>query len=288
MRETRRRKRTRDPLASRAAVGGVLEGLRRRLGAKAPAAARDLAGLVRAAERAEREPDRQAGRGRPPRWEAPELRRALDALRRELSDQGLARIGARTFAGHYLSILAFPPDVAEALESGRVNLFEAEQLARLTGRRLGLKASAARCMRSRVLAAHVDASESGARLRARVADLLASRDMPEVRRVVDELSVADASARLERELDAIRRRQRREDRGTNPEPGPKVSAPSPDHLFYEQLRAVAFALDAIRPGDLVPEDLERVLDLSDALVLAIQSIRRRGGRRARLGTLSSR
>ena len=278
MRNTRRRKRITDPLASRAAIRGVLEGLRRRLGEWAPTAERELVGLVRAAERAERKPARLEGRGRPPRWDRVQLAATLRALRRELAGRRPSRVGARTFVDHYLSILAFPDDVAEALESGNVNLFEAEQLARLTATRLGVRTVAARRRRADVLAARLVASESGARLRTRIGDILAEVEDSEAAEHVNTTSIAEAAAKLEKQLDAIRRSQRRRERDVDLGPRAKIPAPDPAHLFYEHLTGIAFVLDAIRPTDLNPEDLNRVLDRADALLLTLQQIRRRGRR----------
>lgn len=277
MRNTRRRRRTADPLASRVAIRGVLDGLRQRLGAWAPGAERELVGLVRSAERAERNPDRQEGRGRPPLWDREELAAALRALRRELAGRGLSRVGARTFVDHYLSILAFPDDVAEALESGTVNLFEAEQLARLTATRLGVRSAAARRRRADVLAAHLGASESGARLRTRIGDLLAKAASSEGAEPLTATSIAEAAARLEKELDAMRRSHRRVERDADLGPRARIPAPDAAQLFYEHLTGIAFALDEVRPVDLNPDDLTRVLDRADALLLALQQIRRGSG-----------
>lgn len=260
----------------------MLDAVRRRLGAWAPETERELVGLVRSAERADRKPNGQEGRGRPPRWSRAELREALRSLRRELAGRRTPHIGARTFADHYLTVLAFPDDVAEALESGRVNLFEAEQLARLTATRLGVRSAAARRRRADVLRAHIGAAESGARLRARVGDVLAKPVRSEEAEPVSSTSIAEAAAKLEKELDAIRRSQRRREPDVDVGPRAKIPAPDPAHLFYEHLTGIAFVLDAIRPTDLRSDDLHRVLDRADALLLSLQQIKRRGGRRARL------
>ncbi len=288
MLHTRRRKRIADPLASRAAIRGVLDGMRRRLGAWAPTMERELVGLVRSAERADRKPTGQEGRGRPPQWSRAELREALRSLRRELAGRRTSRIGARTFADHYLSVLAFPDDVAEALESGSVNLFEAEQLARLTATKLGVRSATARRRRADVLATHLSAAESGARLWVRVSDIIAmAANSEETKKPVTSTSIAEAAAKLEKELDAIRRSQRRREPDVDLGHRARVPAPDPAHLFYEHLTGIAFVLDAIRPADLRSDDLHRVLDRADALLLSLQQIKRRGGRRARLQALES-
>jgi hypothetical protein len=129
-----------------------------------------------------------------------------------------------------------------------------------------------------VLVAHLGAGESGARLRARVSDLLAKVEKREEAEPGSTTSIAEAAAELEKELDAIRRSQRRRERDVDLGPGPKIPAPDPAHVFYEHLTGIAFVLDAIRPTDLNPEDLNRVLDRADALLLTLQQIRRRGRR----------
>lgn len=280
MRQTRRRKRAEDPLASRDGVRGVLDGVARRLGEWAPAGERELGSLLRAAERAERAPERQEGRGRPPRWEQVELREAVRALRRELAARRPSRIAPRTFVEHYLSILTFPDDVADALETGTVNLFEAEQLARLSAARLGLRAAAARRRRAEVLAAHLAAAESGARLRARVNAVLEESSAKDGAAAESPPTIAEAAATLEKELEAMQRALRRRDRDEDLGPAPASPDARPDHLFYEHLRGIAFALEGIKPNDLTSEDLARVLDRADALLLTLQQIQRRGGRRA--------
>lgn len=55
----------------------------------------------------------------------------------------LGRISVTSFIGQYLPLLQFPSYVTDALASGRINLQEAAQLARLTARRLGCSPRAA-------------------------------------------------------------------------------------------------------------------------------------------------
>jgi hypothetical protein len=98
---------------------------------------------------------------------------------------------------------------------------------------------------------------------------------------VSSISIAEAAANLEKELDAMRRSGRHG--GTDPDLGPRARIPAPDpaHLFYEHLTGIAFVLDEVGPADLNPDDLARVLDRADALLLALQQIRRRSGRGSR-------
>src|SRR2546421_228204 len=59
----------------------------------------------------------------------------------------------RSFVDHYLRILTLPVDVLEPLERGEMNLFEAEQLARVTSRSLRLPPSTAHTRRRQLLRA---------------------------------------------------------------------------------------------------------------------------------------
>jgi hypothetical protein len=62
-------------------------------------------------------------------------------------------------------------------------------------------------------------------------------------------------------------------RGPRLLPGPRPPGASPDRLFSEHLRGTAFALDAIASGDLDEDDLARILDRADSLMLALQGAR---------------
>jgi len=72
----------------------------------------------------------------PLRWRREVLLRAAGKLRFVLRRETSARVSLSSFVGQYLPLLNFPADVVEALSAGRVNLFEAAQLARLTPERL--------------------------------------------------------------------------------------------------------------------------------------------------------
>src|SRR5207253_5956551 len=92
-------------------------------------------------------------RGRPSRWPREDLVRVgltlSEILRRETS----GRMSLASFVDHYLRLLDFPADVLEALSKGEVNLFEAEQLARIKPSRLGLSPAAVRGKRAEILSA---------------------------------------------------------------------------------------------------------------------------------------
>lgn len=89
-------------------------------------------------------------------------------LERETS----SHISLSSFVDHYLRLLDFPYDVVEALSAEDINLFEAEQLARITPERLKVSLIQAMRVRSEMLSTHVQARLSGERLQQRVAELL--------------------------------------------------------------------------------------------------------------------
>lgn len=80
------------------------------------------------------------------------LARLGDILDRETS----SHTSFASFVDHYLRLPDFPSDVIEVLESGEINLLEAEQLARVTAGRLGGSASQAKCTRSELLSSHLN------------------------------------------------------------------------------------------------------------------------------------
>jgi hypothetical protein len=91
-----------------------------------------------------------------------------DLLDRETS----CHISFASFVDHYLRLADFPSDVTEALENAAINLSEAEQLARVTGERLGTMAGQAGLTRAEMLSSHPQTKASGSHLRQRVDALL--------------------------------------------------------------------------------------------------------------------
>ena len=135
MRITRRR-RTPDPLASPEAMRSVCHLLRERLPELIPAPEKELMHFLYALRYAERRVPNGTRRCWPLRWRREVLLRAAGELRFVLRRETSARVSLSSFVGQYLPLLNFPADVVEALSAGRVNLFEAAQLARLTPERL--------------------------------------------------------------------------------------------------------------------------------------------------------
>ena len=146
--------------------------------------------------------------------------RLEDILGRETSSQ----ISFTSFVDHYLRLPDFPPDVIEVLESGDINLFEAEQLARVTDARLGVSPSQAKRTRSELLSSHLQTKASGEKFRQRVNELL--------RALVAE-TAENTGGELTAELEDL------ED----------FDPYDSTHLFWEQLKQLGFAFREIRRED---------------------------------------
>jgi hypothetical protein len=135
---------------------------------------KDLVRMLRAAHHIHRYSASDTKRGRPSRWKREDLlkvsARLTDISERETSSP----ISLASFVDHYLRLLDFPSDVVQALSAGDINLFEAEQLARLNAKRLGLTSAQARRKRTDLMNVHIQGRLSGARLRQRVNELLKS------------------------------------------------------------------------------------------------------------------
>jgi hypothetical protein len=262
---TRRRRRRPDPLASAEAVRAVLRELAERLPNK-PKAEREIVSLLRAAIHAERSPAPATKAGRRSKWPARELALAASLLREILARETSGRKDARTFVDHYLRVIAFPADVLEAFERGDANLFEAEQLARLTSKTLGVPPAKAAARRQQVLRAHLRAQESSARLRSRVGALLAApakaSDSREAASPGFSVEVLEAAADLEAELDGE----------------PEALVVDPTGVFYDLLSALAYALSEIDPAELTDDDQERIFEHGDKVLLVLNRVKARRAR----------
>lgn len=255
MRATRRRHRTLDPLASREAVHALCDQLRARLPDVIPSSEAHLRRFLYAVRHVERRPATDTLRGRPSRWPRETLTRAAATLRVILELETQGRVSVNSFIGQYFPLLQFPSDVAEALESGRVNLHEAAQLSRLTAARLGCAASAARRQREDILKSHLALQGSQNRLRARVkealgesaAEAVSSQNMASVVTQVDELLEID----------------------------PQDSR----HLFWEEMKRIFFAMREVQLEDLDDEMMEEFMGAMDQVSNVLYRIEKR--RRAR-------
>lgn len=249
MKATRRRQRKPDPLASPAAIGSVIEKLRSALPDLIPQKDKELVRLLRAARHAQRYPATDTKRGRPSKWKREVLLRVAAHLGDILDRETSSPISFASFVDHYLRLLDFPPDLVEVLEKGEINLFEAEQLARVTATRLGVTASQAKRTRTELLTSHLQTKASGSRLRQRVNELLRASAAER----------AEADGELASDLEDL------ED----------FDPYDSTHLFWEQLKQLGFAFREIRREDVTDEEIEELLKASEPILAILSRIQRR-------------
>jgi hypothetical protein len=250
MRITRRRKRQADPFVSPDWVRSVFEQMKATFPLLSSLKEKDMIKLARAGRHVERYSATDTRRGRPSRWPREDLVRVgltlADLLRRETSD----RMSLASFVDHYLRLLEFPADVLEALNDGRVNLFEAEQLARIKAGRLDLSPAEVRRKRAELLSAHLRSRASGERLRRRVNELLAT----------PRLKAAPAAT-----ASAVEGYEDLED----------FDPYDSTHLFWEEIKQLGFAFRDIRREDLTDELIEELLSATQPLWTVLTKIQRR-------------
>ena len=222
-----------------------MEKLRSALPDFIPQKEKELARLLRAARHAQRYPATDTNRGRPSKWKREDLLRVLARLEDILGRETSSQISFASFVDHYLRLPDFPSDVIEALESGDINLFEAEQLARVTAVRLRVSTSQARLTRSELLSSHLQTKASGERLRQRVNELLRSSS-----------AEAGETSESDTELEDF---------------DPYDST----HLFWEQLKQLGFAFREIRREDVTDEEIEGLLKASEPILAILSRIQRR-------------
>jgi hypothetical protein len=266
MNAARRRPRHPDPLATRAAVRTVLAELRAALPHIIPSSDKELLSLLRAIIHLERHPEVKSRRGRKSKWNDGELIKTAGVLRAILA-RGTNQICPRSFIEHYLLIPTFPEDVAIALERGEINLFEAEQLARLVSMRIGIPEAKLKRRRAALLRVHLQSAESGARLKARVDSLLHLYRDPAANGKVTPTTpthsteIIDATARLEAEIAA-----------DDLEPTTEIA---PDHLFYEYLQIITAMMRELRPDEIPEAAMERIARLAEGLIHQLNQVYQR-------------
>jgi hypothetical protein len=210
---------------------------------------KELVRLLRAARHAQRYPATDTKRGRPSRWEREELLRVAARLGDILERETSSHISFASFVDHYLRLPEFPADLIEALEKGEINLFEAEQLARVTAQRLGVTTVQAKRTRAELLSSHLQTKASGERLRRRVNELLRASTA----------EAGETGGELPEELEDL------ED----------FDPYDPTHLFWEQIKQLGFAFRDIRREDVSDEEIEELLKASEPILAILSRIQRR-------------
>ena len=184
-----------------------------------PSKDKELVRLLRAARHAQRYPATDTKRGRPGKWKREELLKVVARLGDILDRETSSHISFASFVDHYLRFLDFPSDVIEVLENGDINLFEAEQFARVISRRLGFPAGQAKRTRIELLSSHIQTKDSGERLRQRINEVLRA--------------LSAEAGEHSGELD------------TGPEDLEDFDPYDSTHLFWEQLKQLGFAFREI-------------------------------------------
>lgn len=207
--------------------------------------------MLRAVRHVSRYQASDTKRGRPGRWKREELLAVGARLSHILQRETPSHISISSFVDHYLRLLDFPSDVLEALSTGDINLFEAEQLARISPERLNMSPVQAKRARADLLDTHLQARLSGERLRQRVAELLRASS--------DE---ATDAAEISSEIDL-------ED----------FDPYDPTHLFWDQIKQLGFALRDIRRGDVLDEEIDELLQASEPVMAILARIQRRKERK---------
>jgi hypothetical protein len=251
MRVTRRRRRRPDLFANPDWVHSIFDHLKNAFPGISSYKEKNLVSLARAVRHVERYSATDTRRGRPSRWPREDLLKVGSSLSAILQRETQGRISLSTFVDHYLRILYFPSDVLEALARGNVNLFEAEQLSRITPGRMGVTAGEAKRKRGDILSAHLKSKASGERLRRRVNEILSGAS-PEGVPSAPSGSQAQDVEDLE-DFDPY----------------------DSTHLFWEEIKQLSFAFREIRREDLTDELIEELLRVSQPVWAVIAKIQRR-------------
>jgi len=252
MRLRRRRQRRFDPRASPTWVRSLMARLQASFPVLSSYKEKDLVRLLRAVRHVERYSATDTRRGRPSRWNREEVISVAAALRNILERETSGPMSTATFVDHYLRILDFPADTLEALARGSLNLFEAEQLARITATRLQISERQAHRKRRDLLDAHLAAKHSGDHFRRRIDEFLLTAREPTAPKQEKHPSAAGKEPDLE-DFD------------------PYDTA----HLFWEEIKQLGFAFRDIRREDLSDESIEELLNASQPIWAVLAKIQRR-------------
>ena len=252
MRIARRRIRRDDQLVSPSAVRLILERLRDSLPRLIPNNEKQIVKLLRAVRHIERYSATDTKRGRRSRWERTDLLQVAAQLRQILERETQGRVSLASFIDHFLRVLDFPSDIVAPLERGVINLFEAEQLTRLTPERLKVSPAQASQRRGDLLQSHLAIHGSGARLRARVREMLGEL-IKVSQSALQDMVIAPGLEDLEN-LEELS---------------------DPTILFYDEITRLVLALREIRPEDLTDELSQQFFQANDQLWNVIARIQRR-------------
>jgi hypothetical protein len=213
--------------------------------------------MLRAASHCERRGWARSMRGRPSRYDRNHLSKMWNALGEELSNGTRPSVSPRTFTEHYLRLLTCPADTIAAIADGRINLFEALQLARITAKSTGMGSSGAAKLRQRVLAAHVAGHGSARQLYERINELLGKPRTPQATPAASVYTqgLEPGDDEIDAETDAY--------------------LSDPGALFSDQLRQIAIELARIDAELLNEAETTSLFDLLDSLYLRASKLARK-------------
>jgi hypothetical protein len=251
MKMTKRRKREPDRLASPEWVRFIFDQVKQSFPFLSSLKEADLVRLARAVRHIERYTATDTRRGRPPRWPREVLLKVGSRLSEILVRETQGRISLATFVDHYIRILRFPPDLIEIMARGDINLFEAEQLARITASRAKVSSAEARRKRVEIVTVHLRANSSGDSLRRRVNELLGTSS-------TDRTPMATS----ENELESLESLEDFDPYDTT-------------HLLWEEIKQLGFAFRDIRREDVTEELLDELLKASQPIWAVLAKIHRR-------------
>ncbi|MEW6731533.1 MAG: hypothetical protein AB1489_09415 [Acidobacteriota bacterium] len=172
-----------------------------------------------------------------------------------LEQESHGRISFRTFVDNNLRILDCPNDIKQLLEQGRITLFEALQLKRLNAKNLTITASQAIDLREELLTRCRRERWIAHRLRQEIDQQLGKIPSPAAISPPVVATFIDTSA----------------------DPAVEITSPSEGSIFVEQLSLMIELLQTINADDLEGNELERLLNSIDEVLLLLQRIRRRQG-----------
>ena len=251
MKVNRRRKRKPAPFASADWVHSIFDSLKSVCPFLSSYKDKDLVKLARAIRHVERYSATDTRRGRPSRWPRADIVKVGLTLNQILDRETSGRISVATFVDHYLRILDFPTDVLVALSKEEINLFEAEQLARVTAARFNVSQAEAKRKRADFLLAHIKSRSPGQSLRRRINELL----LPPKPEGVHSFPPSDS----------IEQRANLED----------FELYDSTHLLWEQIKQLGFAFRDITREDVTDEDIENLIDACDPVMNILIRIQRR-------------
>jgi hypothetical protein len=212
------------------AVCSVIEKLRSVLPELISQKDKELVCRLRAARHARRYPAMDMKRGRPGEWKREDLLGVAAYLRDILERETSSHTSFASFVDHCLRLPDFPSDVIEVFESRVINLFEAEQLARVTAVRLGVSLGQAKRTRTGLLYSQRFTKASRERLSQRVNELY----------VLHRFKQERPAHSWDSELDNLE----------DFDPYPST------YLFSEQIKPLCFAFREIRREDVKDEEIE--------------------------------